>query len=74
MGQVKEVIVKKSNMLFFNGMFNFKHFHSNLLTILYSYITIKKIGDCEDIHSVDPLYFIIHSATGHFREKTTTNT
>ena len=33
------------------------------------YITIKKFDDCENIHSVNPLYLIIHSATGHFNEK-----
>ena len=30
---------------------------------------IKKFGDCENIHSVNPLYLIIHSAAGHFKEK-----
>ena len=33
------------------------------------YITIKKFDDYENIHSVNPLYLIIHSATGHFKEK-----
>ena len=33
------------------------------------YITVKKIGDCENIHSVNPLYLIIHSATWYFKEK-----
>ena len=33
------------------------------------YITIKKVGDCENIHSVNPLYLMIHSATGYFKEK-----
>ena len=33
------------------------------------YITIKKFDDYENIHSVNPLYWIIHSATGHFKEK-----
>ena len=33
------------------------------------YITIKKVDDYENIHSVNPLYLIIHSATGHFKEK-----
>ena len=61
-------------------MINIKNFHSNLLKIdkksykdidIYyiGYITIKKFGDCENIHSVNPLYLIIHSATGHFKEK-----
>ena len=66
-------------------MINIKTFHSNLLKIdkksykdidIYyiDYITIKKFGDCENIHSVNPLYLIIHSATRHFKEKTTKNT
>ena len=61
-------------------MINIKNFHSNLLKIdkksykdidIYyiGYITIKKSGDCENIHSVNLLYLIVHSATGHFKEK-----
>ena len=61
-------------------MINIKNFHSNLLKIgkksnkdidIYylGYITIKKFGDCENIHSVNPLYLIIHCATGHFNRK-----
>ena len=61
-------------------MINIQNFHSNLLTIdkkLYKdidiyyigYITIKKLGDCENINSVNPLYLIIHSAPGYFKEK-----
>ena len=30
---------------------------------------LKKIGDYENIHSVNPLYLVIHSATGYFKEK-----
>ena len=33
------------------------------------HITIKKFGGCENIHSVNPLYLVIHSATIHFKEK-----
>ena len=62
-------------------MINIKIFHSNLLKIdkmlfkdidIYHvcYITIKKFGDCKNIHSVNPLHLIIHSATGRFKEKT----
>ena len=57
-----------------------KNLHSNLLEInkkshedinIYyvGYITIKKFSDCENIHSVNPLYLIINSATGYFKEK-----
>ena len=30
---------------------------------------IKKFSGYENIHSVNPLYLIIHSVTGHFKEK-----
>ena len=33
------------------------------------YITIKKLSDCENSDSVNPLYLIIHSAAGYFKEK-----
>ena len=80
MGSIKEINIKNERYYFFDDMVEIKNFHSNLLKIdkkLYKdidiycigYITIKKFGDCENIHSVNPLYLIIHSATGHFKEK-----
>ena len=61
-------------------MINIKNFPSNLLTIdkkshkeidIYNtgYIIIKKFSDCENIHSINPLYLIINSAAGLFKEK-----
>ena len=61
-------------------MINIKKFYSSLLKIdkklhegidIYyiSYIMIKKFSDWKNIHSVNPLYLIILSATGHFKEK-----
>ena len=61
-------------------MVNIEDFHSNLLEInkkshkdinIYyiGYIMIKKFDDYENIHSVNPLYLIINSATGYFKEK-----
>ena len=55
-------------------MTDVKYFHPNLLKIdkklhedidIYyiGYITIKRFGDCENIHSVNPFYLIIHPAT-----------
>ena len=32
-------------------------------------LLLKKIGDCENINSVNHLYLMIHSATGYFKEK-----
>ena len=80
MGQVKEINIKNQIYYFFDDMINIKNFHSNLLKTdkkLYKdidihyigYITIKKFGDCKNIHSVNSLYLIIHSATRYFKEK-----
>ena len=80
MGQVKEINIKNQTYYFFDNMVDIKNFHSNLLKIdkksyqdidIYyiGYIMIKKFGDCENMHSVNSLYLIIHSATGHFKEK-----
>ena len=33
------------------------------------YIAIEKIGNCKNIKSVNPLYLMIHSATGEFKER-----
>ena len=66
-------------------MIDIRNFHSDLLKIdkkshedidIYhiSYIAIKKCSDCENIHSVNPLYLIIRYATGHFKEKMVKNT
>ena len=80
MGEVKEINIKDQSYYFFDNIIDRRNFHSKLLKtdkkshkefyIYYiGYITIKKFNDCENIHSVNPLYLIIHSATGHFKEK-----
>ena len=80
MGQVRESNIKNRTYYFFDDMTDIRNFHSNLLKtdkksykdidIYYiGYITIKKFGDYENIHSVNPLYLIINSATGHFKGK-----
>ena len=68
---------QKSNLLFLQ-QHNIKEFNSSLLKIdkkLYKdidiyyirYITMKKIGDCQNIYSVNPylLYLIIGKVDGH---------
>ena len=80
MGQDKEVNIENETYYFFDDIINIRNFESNLLKIdkkpykdidIYymGYITNKKFGDREHIHSVNPLYLIIYSATGHFVEK-----
>ena len=66
-------------------MINLKNLESNLLKIdkkhhkgidIYyiGYITIKKIGDCENIHRVNPLYMLLNQASGYIEEKMEINT
>ena len=80
MGKVKELNIKNRTYYYFNDIINIKYFHSNLLRIdnkqykdidIYyiGYITVEKIGDCENINSVNPLCLMIHFATGYFKEK-----
>ena len=74
MGQEKEVNIKNQSYYFFGDMVDIRNFHSNLLkkdkksdknTDIYynGYVTIKKFTDCKNIHSMNPLYLISHSAT-----------
>ena len=73
MGNLKVINVKNRTYNFFNDMINIKKFDSKLskidkksyknINIYYiGYITIKNICDYENIHSVNPLYFIIGNA------------
>ena len=72
--------MKNQTYYFFNDMIDIRNFHSNLLKIdkkshkdidIYyiGYTTIKKFSDYENIHRVNLLFLIIHSATGYFKEK-----
>ena len=74
------VNIRNRKYYFFNDMINLSDFDSSLVKIdkksykdinvyFIGYITINKIDDYENIHSVNPLYLIIHSAAGHFKEK-----
>ena len=76
MEKVKELNIKNQTYYYFNDIIDIKDFQSNLLKIdkkqhkdidIYytGYIMIKKFGDCENIHSVNPLYLLIYSATGY---------
>ena len=67
MGEVKEINIKNQTYYFFDNMIDKKNFYSNLLKIekkshkdidIYyiGYITMKMFSDCENIHSVNPLY------------------
>ena len=79
MRKVKQIKVENRTYYFYNDIINIEEFNSNLLKIdetsykdidIYypEYITIKKIGDCEYIYSVNPLYLITGKAIGHIEE------
>lgn len=77
MSQVKKLNIKNQTRYSFSDMINVENFQSNLLNIdkkaytdidvyYIGYIRIKQISNYENIHSVNPLYLKIHSATGYF--------
>ena len=71
MGEVKELNIKNRTYYYFNDI-DIKDFQSNLLKIdkkQYKDIDIYYIGHITIIRSVNPLYLIIYSATGYFKEK-----
>ena len=80
MGEVKQINIKNWDYYFYNEITIVKDFESNLLKIdkkhykginIYyiGYITIKKIDDCENIYSVNPLYLLVNHASGYIEEK-----
>ena len=80
MEEVKQINIKNQTYYFYNDMINLKNFEPNLLKIdrksyknigIYNigYITIKKIDDCENIYSVNPLYLLVNHASGYIEEK-----
>ena len=80
METVKQINIKNRTNYFYNDIIDLESFKSNLLKIdkksykdigIYNigYITIKKIDDCENIYSVNPLYLLINHANGYIEKK-----
>ena len=80
MGEVKQINIKNRTYYFYNDIIDLKNFDARLLKIdkksyknigIYNigYITIKKIDDCKNIHSVNPLYLRVDHASGYIEEK-----
>ena len=79
MGTVKQINIKNRTHYFYKDIIDLKNFDSSLLKLnkksykdigIYSigYITIKKIGYCKNIYSVNPLYLRINHASGYIEE------
>ena len=75
MGTVKQINIKNRTYYFYNDIIDLENFDSSLLKIdkksykdigIYNigYITIKKIGGCKNIYSMNPLYLCINHASG----------
>ena len=80
MGETKQINIKNRTYYFYNDQINLKDFDARLLKVdkkdyneidIYyiGYVTIKKIGDYNNINSVNPLYLMINEMIGHFEEK-----
>ena len=80
MRKIRQINIKNRTYSFYDDMINLKNLKSNLLKIdkkhykginIYyiGYITIKKIDDCENIYSVNPLYLLVNHANGYIEEK-----
>ena len=80
MGTVKQINIKNQTYNFYNDMINIKNFDPILYKIdrkssknigIYNigYITIKKVDDCENIYSLNPLYLLVNHASGYSEEK-----
>ena len=80
MGEIKQIDIKNRTYFFDNDIIDLKNSDVRLSKIdkksyknidIYNigYITIKKIDDCKNIHSVNPLYLLIDYANGYIEEK-----
>ena len=79
MGVVKQIDIKNRTYYFWNDMISIKSFELKLLKIdkksfkdigIYNigYIPIKKIDDCGNIYSVNPLYCLLIMQTDKLKK------
>ena len=80
MGEVKQINIKSWTYYFYNDPIHLKDFDAELLKIdkkdyneiyIYQigYVTLKKIANCKNINSVNPLYLMTDEIIGHFEKK-----
>ena len=80
MGEIKQMNIKNRTYYFYNDIIDLENFDARLLKIdtksykdigIYNigYITMKKIDDCKNINSVNPLYLNVDHASGCIEEK-----
>ena len=80
MRKIRQIKIKNWTYYFYNDEIDVKDFDASFLKIdkrdykgidIYyiGYVTVKKIANCNDINSVNPLYLMINEMIGHFEEK-----
>ena len=80
MGEIKQRNIKNRTYSFYNDQIDLKDFDAKLLKVdkkdyndidvyYIGYVTAKKIDNCNNINSVNPLYLMIDEMIGHFEEK-----
>ena len=80
-GSINEINIKERTCYFYNDIiietFDSKNLKLDKKTYkdldIYNigYVTIKRIGDCYDVNSVNPLYLRIDNASGYIKEDST---
>ena len=80
MGKIRQNNIKNRTYYFYNDRINLKHFDGRLLKVdqkdyyevdsyYIGYLIVKKIANCNNINSVNPLYLMINEMIGHFEER-----
>ena len=80
MGEVRQINIKNRTYYYLNDIIGLKKFDARQLKIdkksyknigIYNigYITKKRIDNCKNINSVNPLYLLIDHASGYIEEK-----
>ena len=80
MQKVKQIDIRNWTCYFYNDQINLKDFDARLLKVdkkdykeidIYyiGYVTVKKIANCNNINSENPLHLMINEVIGHFEEK-----
>ena len=80
MKKIRQINIKNQTYYFYNDQINLKIFDTRLLKIdkknykkidIYyiGYGTVKRIANCSNVNSVNPLYLMIDKMIGHFEEK-----
>ena len=65
-----ERLLKVDKKIFDERLLKVDKKHYNEIDIYYiGYVTIKKIDNCNNINSVNPLYLMIDEMIGHYEEK-----